>query len=193
MRKLLLVPLVLLLFTCSSKSEIVLHDSESGATAYVEKVVVEKAPAPERRHGFRYTVPDFMEESDLARRFNLRNMLVYKDSSYVDSPVIITIRQTDKYADYTPYRFVKTEAGYLQKQAKARFENTNWIPPGFEEKKIDHKTLQFYYNRGGAMVYQRSVYIKLEDQFYIVSLSSRYKKFMLEEKNDLFWSSICVD
>ena len=81
---------------------------------------------------------------------------------------------------------------FLKKQIEIDYDK-KWKPPGFDKKKIDYIAYQFSYIYGDQKIYQRSVYLKYENIFYIVSLSAKNKKDVLDIRNDFFWNSICID
>ena len=184
MRQLLFFCILLLVFSCASKPAFIQFETATGATKYKEK------PG---RHGFRYTVPAEMEESARANRYNLRNLLVYKDTSYYSSPMVIAIRNTKDWMDYSIAKFAQNDQSLLRDRVRITYENTSWEPAGLKEKNIDYARFQFYYYYGRVKIYQRSVYIRCDDAYYVVSMSSKNKLFIIDKTNDFFWNSIRID
>lgn len=186
---LLTLLIVILLWGCSSKSAIRI-DQTTGATEFIEEV-----KKTVRLTGFRYSCPDFMEESPLgASRYRVDNLLIDKGASYDNSPRVILIRSTDQFPKYTIDKFYQHDLS-LVKQRIRIYHDGIWSPPGFNDKKISFKSIQFFYRKGKRDIYQRSVYIKDENtnKFYIITLTSPDKELVTSDDNDLFWHSVFVD
>lgn len=185
MRCLFIIFFLIALFSCASKgANVKFYDGKTEASDYVE---------PEKLHGFRYTVPEDMEEYVNPRRFRLRNLLVYKGCSYLESPMIIAIRETRDFSNYSTQSFAKRDQNLLRSSRQITYEKSYWTPTGFEEKNIDYTSFQFTYFSGAVKIYQRSVYIKCDDAFYIVSMTSKDKLLVIHKNNESFWNSIHVD
>ncbi|MCG8568782.1 MAG: hypothetical protein MJB14_01460 [Spirochaetes bacterium] len=196
MKKYLLLALLLLISCMSRPTQVKISDEKSKTPELVKSVElmsVEAEKIPVKLHGFRYTVPEDMYESPEAFKFNLRNLILQKESQYQNSPIVISIRHTNKFPEFTTDRFAKQDQSLLQDTVKVFYEHENWKPKGLDEKNIDYASYQFYYFYGKTKIYQRSVYIKNFTHFYVVSLSTKEKLLLIDKKNDYFWNSIYVD
>jgi len=145
------------------------------------------------RTGFRYDVPEDMEESpNEARSYKYDNMIVEKGTSAFTSPFIIAIRHNDDYPNAKLKDFAEFDQEILKSQVKIRYDE-KWTPFGFEDKKIEFISYQFAYNYGKNNIFQRSVYLKCDSRVYIISMSGRYKGLIVNNKNDAFWNSVRID
>jgi hypothetical protein len=192
MRKLSLytpVIMVLMLASCST-----LGKTEADTVTMASQVaVMEEKPVIDTRSGFRYDLPEFMEESpDDAYSYRYDNLLIEKGMKFYESQYMIAIRSSDSYSDYTLERFADYDQMMLRNQMQIQYEN-RWEPPGLSTREIPYLSYQFNYRYGQERFYQRSVYIKCDTTFYIVSLTSREKEAILDDKHDVFWDSIRID
>jgi hypothetical protein len=147
-----------------------------------------------KQKGFRYTVPADMQESpDDAYRYRYDNLIVDKGMNCLSSNRLIAIRHAVNREYFSLMNFVDRDQGLLRQSIKIDYDKVRWVPSGFQKKNIDHFSFQFKYQYGEEMIYQRSVYLQCEDKFYVISLSSKEKFYILEPANDLFWESICID
>jgi len=145
------------------------------------------------RTGFRYVVPEDMEESpNEARSYKYDNMIVEKGTSAFTSPFIIAIRHNDDYPNAKLKDFAEFDQEVLKNQVKIRYDE-KWTPFGFEDKKIEFISYQFAYSYGKNNIFQRSVYLKCDSRVYIISMSGKYKGLIVNNKNDAFWNSVRID
>jgi hypothetical protein len=184
--------LVCLFAACVSKPEKIIEPEiiiEETVEATSDPVVELKI----KRTGFRYDVPDDMEESPKEAKFyRFENLLVDKGTEAFQSSRVIAIRHVKEYKDYSLQDFVTMDQKNFYNDRHAVYEK-GWETPGLEEKKIEHLSYEFTYFDRNIKVYQRSVYIKFDNDFYIISLSSLVKSNIIDEKNNFFWRSIRVD
>ena len=133
-----------------------------------------------------------MEESpEDAKQYRYKILLVDKDKKYYSSSIMIAIREKKNTFNESLSEFAEVGQDYLQNSVSMIYED-DWVPAGFKEKKINHISYQFKYTYGYEIIYQRSVYLECCGYFYIISLSSVYKKNILNEKNDSFWKNINI-
>jgi hypothetical protein len=186
MKQITILLLIFILFSCTTVKKV---DNITSATIIEEK----KTPEVIKPKGFRYTVPEDMEESPKeAYSYRLRNFIIDKDKLFFESSRLISIRETPDLKEMSLTDFAKKDQAAASFERKLNYEK-GWDAPGLSEKNIPHISYQFYYKNGNEIIYQRSVYISYNDIFYVVSLSSREKNVLLDSKNDSFWRSICVD
>jgi hypothetical protein len=173
--------LLILLFLITCKS----HD----------KPIIEepKLTDPPPKRGLHYTVPEGMEEvPDLAYNYRYDNMIIDKGGSYEESAILIIIRHGRPNEQELLEIFVERDQKSLQSQVGIIYDEA-WTPSGFLEKKLDYIAYQFYYSLKKQVYYQRTIYILFEDKVYIISLVSKYKNFILNNKSNTFWESVFVD
>jgi len=187
MKSLYLFIIIIVIFSCATKKKAMV-DTVTRATIIKDEPVTEF-----KVKGFRYTVPDDMEESPRdADSFRLNNMLIEKDKIYFQSSKIIAIRHAKNSDSLSLIDFAKQDQAMASAEKKLIYEK-GWDAEGLNEKNIEHISYQFEYANGKQTVYQRSIYIKFENTFYIISYSTMDKRILLDKKNDGFWSSIRVD
>jgi hypothetical protein len=147
----------------------------------------------QNRACFNYKIPEGMYDNKAdARRYSYDNFIIEKDKAFEDSMVLIAIRHRDTDKNTKLKAFVESDQYWLNNQVKIYYED-EWIPKGFEDKKINYNSYQFYYKQQGQLIYQRSVYIKCNDTVYIISMSSKNKSMLIHENNDNFWQSITAN
>ena len=144
--------------------------------------------------GFRYKVPDDMRESpNEARRLDYDNLLVEKDTNVMDTMLLIAIRHTDDFSSISLKDFAQLDQDMMKQQVKVTYDGT-WIPEGFTEKNIDYKAYQFSYKVGRDRIFQRSVYLRDRQRYYIISMSSKFGKLqVIDDENNFFWDNVEVD
>ena len=194
---LLLLPFLILLTCTTAKKEIVQQKPP------VKKISI---PNAERfnlvsylplelneRRGFRYTIPENMEhDKKQAEMFSYEALLLEVGESYQTSSAVIAIRKTKPIEPMSILQFAKGDQSFL-KQSVTPFYFGDWKPASLLNKDIPHTAYQFEYYQAGQKIYQRSVYVKDIDTFYIVSYSSLKKELIIDQTNDLFWDSIRID
>ena len=194
MKKMALFLILIFSISCVSKPE----KQVEPVISKVEVIEVEASSDPVidpvlRRTGFRYDVPEDMEESPKEAKFyRFNNLLVDKGTEPYQSTRIIAIRHVNEYTDYDLEDFAQMDQKNFYTDRYAVYEK-GWDAPGLEDKDIDHISFEFTYIDRAMKVYQRSVYIKYDNVFYIISLSSLVKSNIIDEKNNFFWRSIRVD
>ncbi|OHD09207.1 MAG: hypothetical protein A2086_10205 [Spirochaetes bacterium GWD1_27_9] len=191
MKNIIFVSIILLfLISCATKQAVREPDSITQATVFKEE---EQTPVVYKRTGFRYDIPNDMEETSEANTYRYDNLLVEKGCNVFDSPIVIAIRKTNDFSIYSLGTFAENDQKIMKSSVKNVYYDAKWDAPGLSEKGIEYLSYQFSYDYGKQTIYQRSVYIRYFDTFYIISLSSKYKASLLNSKNDFFWNSICVD
>ena len=139
-----------------------------------------------------FILPENMEESpEEAKSFRYKMLLVDKDKQYHNSSRMIAIREKKNVYNDSLKDFAELDQDYLQKSVTMSYED-DWEPAGFKDKNINFIAYQFKYTYGYEIIYQRSVYIKCSEYFYIISLSSLLKTNILDEGNDHFWRSFNI-
>lgn len=139
-----------------------------------------------------FIIPEKMEEShEDAKRFRYTKLLVDKDKKYYNSAKMIAVREKINNFNESLLDFTQTDQAYLQQTVSIIYED-KWEPKGFKTKNINYISFQFIYSYGSGMIYQRSVYLECPGHFYIISLSSKTKKNILDNENDYFWENINI-
>jgi len=142
------------------------------------------------KSGLNFNIPDGMYDSTGdAGRFRYNNFLIDKNKHYLDSSFVIAVRHAVNLYNHTLKSFVETDQANLRQHYAVDYLN-EWIPDSLTEKKIEFISIQFSYNYSADKIYQRSIYIKYNNIFYIVSLSSKNFDNILSNKSNLFWDSI---
>jgi hypothetical protein len=189
MRFIIIIFIIFLIFSCKT-TPTPKNDSVTSATVVEEEKIETK-----EIHGFRYDIPEDMEESpEEAKFYRFDNLLVDKGTNAVKSSKIIAIRHIINSDDKKLIDFAKKDMEYLANDKKIIYES-KWVVPGFDDKNIEYVSYQFSYKQGNLTIYQKSVYLNDNITFYIVSLSSIEKSNIMDDKNKnyFFWSSIRVD
>ncbi len=161
-------------------------DSKTAATIYEENKM-------SSGYGFRYEVPSHMEKEPEPQYYRYDDLLLEKGKNIFDSSIIIAIRKTKDYNQASVLSFARQDQGIMRQSVRNVYYESDWDPPSLNEKGIDHVSFEFSYDYDKKKIYQRSVYIKYCDAFYIVSQSSLKKDELYKEKNIMFWNSISVD
>jgi hypothetical protein len=181
--------LIILMFSCVSKPE----KQEEPQKTVLDATTDQAIEPVLKKTGFRYDVPDDMEEApNEARLYRFNNLLIDRGTRPQQSTRIIAIRHVTEYVEYKLLDFAQMDQKNFYNDKYAVYEK-GWEPPGLSDKKIEHVCFEFMYIDRTVRVYQRSVYIKYDNVFYIISLSSLIKSNIIDEKNDFFWRSIRVD
>ncbi|MBN2547087.1 MAG: hypothetical protein JXB50_14895 [Spirochaetes bacterium] len=142
------------------------------------------------KQGLNFEIPEDMYDSTRdAKRFRYNNFLIDINKHYIDSNIVIAVRETINFNNYSLKSFVETDQAKLRQHYNVEYLN-EWKPDRLIEKKIEFISFQFSYNYSTDIIYQRSIYIKYKNIFYVVSLSSKSFKNLLSNKSNLFWDSI---
>lgn len=186
MRFLFLFSSLLFLFSCQTKivKEV---DSKTAATVFQEEKKIIK------QFGFKYDVPPNMEKDPDAPCYRYDDLLVEKGKNVFDSSVVIAIRKIREYEDKDVLSFAQWDQNNMRQSVKNVYYESDWDAGSLNEKGIDHVSFEFSYDQNRQKIYQRSVYIKYYDTFYIISLSSKQKDKIYDEENNLFWNTISID
>lgn len=140
-----------------------------------------------------FIIPENMEESpEDAKKYRYKMLLVDKDKKYYSSSIMIAIREKKNTLNESLSKFAEIDQDHLQNSVSIKYDEEVWAPAGFKEKNINYISYQFKYTYGYEIIYQRSVYIECLGYFYIISLSSLFKKNISDEKNNFFWENINV-
>jgi len=140
--------------------------------------------------GLNYIIPDGMYDSTGdAGRFRYKSFLIDKNRHYLDSGFIIAVRQSENLSNISLKTFTETDQASLRQHYAVEYLK-EWIPESLTEKKIEFISIQFTYNYSADKIYQRSVYIKYNSTFYIISMSSKNFDNIISGKSSLFWDSI---
>jgi hypothetical protein len=142
---------------------------------------------------FSFKIPQGMHDNKKeAHKYKYDNFIIENDKNFEDSNILIAIRHADIDKNKDLKSFVEADQYWLNYQVKIYYEK-QWLPAGFEEKKINYIAYQFYYKQQGETIYQRSVYIKCGDTVYIISMSSKNRNLLIAESNDAFWNNITAE
>lgn len=190
----LLFSIMLAFFGCKT-TETQIADEYTKAPYYVMRSQIE-GDEPlmfQKKLGFRYQVPDNMQESpDYADMMRYDNLILDKGATYNDSSIVIAIRHYDLNNGAILDDFVKRDQLFMKQSVKPAYKK-GWKPRGLDEKSIEYKSFEFSYKVKKNNVYQRSVYLRCDDRIHIISQSSFYKELLQEDKSEEFWNSIRVD
>lgn len=170
-------------------------DNYTGASSYVlRNQIVGLSPLKfQKKQGFRYQVPEDMQESpDYADMMRYDNLLLDKGAAYNESSVVIAIRHYDLNNGLVLDDFVKRDQLFMKQSVKPAYKK-GWKPRGLDEKSIEYKSFEFSYKVKKSNIYQRSVYLRCENTIHIISQSSFYKELLTEDKSEEFWNSIRID
>ncbi|HOV13464.1 MAG TPA: hypothetical protein PK771_04195 [Spirochaetota bacterium] len=187
MKNLYLIIFILFLLSCQSKMvrEV---DAKTEATVFKEE---EKKI--QKKGGFKYDVPPHMEKDPEAHYYRYDDLLVEKGKNVFDSSIVIAIRKTIDYNGTSVLSFAQSDQSNMRQSVRNVNYESNWDADSLNNKGIDHISFEFSYIYDKKKIYQRSVYIKYYDTFYIISLSSKNKEELYKDQNILFWNTISVD
>lgn len=183
MKKIILIILLFIIFSCTSqkpKETIILEKKES------KKIV--------RIGCLSFIIPDNMEESpEDAKRYRYAKLIVDKNKNLYNSEKFIAIIDKKNAFNDSLISFAKQDQAYFKNSVSVIYDDAIWEPVGFKEKNINYIAYQFKYTYDGVDIfYQRSVYIECSDTFYIISLTSTIKNNILDIINDYFWENISI-
>lgn len=185
MKKIIYLVILLNIFSCITKNTVEETTTSTTTTTTTTTVIIFKKI-------FKYDIPEDMEESPYeAKYYNYDTLLKEKYTNIFDSNILIAIRCIKNKYNITLNEFVQTDQTLLKSSIKINdFDiwNTKLL-----SKDIEYLSYQFSYHYNKTNIYQRSIYLKCEDTFYIISLSSKNKQFVLNNKNDKFWQSIRIE
>ncbi|MBQ3922399.1 MAG: hypothetical protein II707_03810 [Spirochaetales bacterium] len=186
-RTILLIFITFCLAACASKPTLVEPTTTTSTTTTTTTTTIKPV-------GFRYKVPDDMRESpNEARRLDYDNLLVEKDTNVMDTMLLIAIRHTDDFSSISLNDFAQLDQEMMKRQVKVMYDGP-WVPEGFTEKNIDFKAYQFSYKVGRDRIFQRSVYLRDRQRYYIISMSSKFGKLqVIDDENNFFWDNVEVD
>ena len=185
MRYLFLFIIFLLLTTC--KTNLVKNvDSKTAATVFQEE-------RSDRKFGFRYGVPSHMEKDPEPHYYRYDDLLLEKGKNIFDSSIVIAIREIKDYNDTGVLSFAQLDQNNMRQSVSNVYYESNWDAQSLNDKGIDHISFEFSYDYDKKKIYQRSVYIKYYDTFYIISQSSMKKDELRKDENNIFWNTISVD
>ena len=182
------------IFSCKT-TETQIIDQYTGASSYVLRNQIAGAEPLKlpKKQGFRYQVPDDMQESpDYADMMRYDNLLLDKGTAYNESSVVIAIRHYDLNNGAILEDFVKRDQLFMKQSVKPAYKK-GWKPRGLDEKAIEYKSFEFSYKVKKNNIYQRSVYLRCENRVHVISQSSFYKELLTEDKSEEFWNSIRID
>lgn len=182
------------IFSCKT-TETQIIDQYTGASSYVLRNQIAGAEPLKfpKKQGFRYQVPDDMQESpDYADMMRYDNLLLDKGTAYNESSVVIAIRHYDLNNGAILEDFVKRDQLFMKQSVKPAYKK-GWKPRGLDEKSIEYKSFEFSYKIKKNNIYQRSVYLRCENRVHVISQSSFYKELLTEDKSEEFWNSIRID
>ncbi len=187
MKKIFFLILLLSIFNCVTKNTIVEETTTSTTTTTTTTTIIIFKKV------FKYDVPEEMQESPVeAQYYKYDNLLVDKNTNIFDSTILIAVRHAENKNSESLKEFVEKDQMLLRSSITLNYFDV-WEPPSLKEKNIEYISYQFSYQYKTSNIFQRSIYLKCEDLFYIISLSSKNKKFVLDSKNDIFWQSIRIE
>lgn len=190
----LILSIMLAVFSCKT-TETQITDEYTGASSYVlrSQIAGVQPLKFQKKQGFRYQVPDNMQESpDYADMMRYDNLILDKGAAYNESSIVIAIRHYDLNNGAILEDFVKRDQLFMKQSVKPAYKK-GWKPRGLDEKSIEYKSFEFSYKVKKNNIYQRSVYLRCEDRIHIISQSSFYKELLQEDKSEEFWNSIRID
>lgn len=190
----LMLSIMFAFFSCKT-TETQIADEYTGASYYVmrSRITGSEPLKFQKKQGFRYQVPDNMQESpDYADMMRYDNLILDKGAAYNESSIVIAIRHYDLNNGAILDDFVKRDQLFMKQSVKPAYKK-GWKPRGLDEKSIEYKSFEFSYKVKKNSIYQRSVYLRCEDRIHIISQSSFYKELLQEDKSEEFWNSIRID
>ena len=105
----------------------------------------------------------------------------------------MAIREIKDYNDTGVLSFAQLDQNNMRQSVSNVYYESNWDAQSLNDKGIDHISFEFSYDYDKKKIYQRSVYIKYYDTFYIISQSSMKKDELRKDENNIFWNTISVD
>lgn len=157
-----------------------------------------KQEKPEResnhfyKEGLNFEIPVEMKDStDDAKKFGFRNFIIEKNKHYDESNIVIAIREVENFNNLSLQQFAEIDINRVKQYYKLRFIN-NWIPVPLVRKGIELISFFFYYFSSNKIIYQRTVYIKFKQKFYIISLMSKEINNLENERSNFFWNSVFI-